>query len=174
MGSTSALLLQKQLKELQKDPVEGFSAGLNDDNIYHWEVMIMPTEGSLFEGAIFIAELTFPENYPTNPPEMRFVKTIPWHPNIYPDGRVCISILHSPGNDEYGYEDAGERWMPVHTVTTILLSVISMMTDPNVESPANLEAAKEWREDRDTFKKKELVQRELAGIHISCDKPGIM
>ncbi|CAG8686289.1 17_t:CDS:1, partial [Acaulospora colombiana] len=43
--------------------------------------------------------------------------------------------------DKYGYEDAGERWMPVHTVETILLSVISMLSSPNDESPANIEAA---------------------------------
>ena len=58
---------------------------------------------------------------------------IPWHPNVYDDGRVCISILHPPGDDEFGYEQSSERWLPVHTVTTIMLSVISMMADPNDE-----------------------------------------
>ncbi|EGD77859.1 ubiquitin carrier protein [Salpingoeca rosetta] len=154
MSGTAALLLQRQLKELQKNPVDGFSAGLKDDNIFHWEVMIMPQEGSPYNGAMFCAELVFPKDYPSNPPKMRFVKVIPWHPNVYEDGRVCISILHPPGDDEYGYEDASERWLPVHTVTTILLSVTSMLADPNDESPANLEAAKEWREDKETFKKK--------------------
>ena len=37
------------------------------------------------------------------------------HPNVYDTGEVCISILHAPGNDEYGYENAGERWLPIHT-----------------------------------------------------------
>ncbi len=60
---------------------------------------------------------------------------------VYPDGTVCISILHEPGEDKYGYEDASERWLPVHTIETILLSVISMLSSPNDESPANLEAA---------------------------------
>ena len=44
------------------------------------------------------------------------------------NGDVCISILHEPGDDKYGYEKAAERWLPVHTVETILLSVISMRT----------------------------------------------
>jgi len=51
-----------------------------------------------------------------------------WHPNVYPNGSVCISILHPPEEDKYGYEDAGERWLPVHTPHTILLSVISMVS----------------------------------------------
>lgn len=54
---------------------------------------------------------------------------------------MCISILHEPGDDRFGYEKAEERWLPVHTVETILLSVISMLADPNYESPANVDAA---------------------------------
>lgn len=49
--------------------------------------------------------------------------------------------MHEPGDDKYGYEKAAERWLPVHTVETILLSVISMLADPNYESPANVDAA---------------------------------
>lgn len=71
-----------------------------------------------------------------------------WHPNVYKSGEVCISILHPPEDDKYGYEDAGERWMPVHTPETILLSVISMLSSPNDESPANLDAAIEMRDSR--------------------------
>ena len=54
---------------------------------------------------------------------------------------MCISILHEPGEDRYGYERPCERWLPVHTVETILISVISMLAEPNDESPANVEAA---------------------------------
>jgi ubiquitin-conjugating enzyme E2 G2 len=46
-----------------------------------------------------------------------------FHPNIYPDGRVCISILHAPGDDPTGYESSAERWSPVQSVEKILLSV---------------------------------------------------
>lgn len=70
------------------------------------------------------------------------------------NGDVCISILHEPGDDNYGYERASERWLPIHTVETILISVISMLADPNDESPANVDAAKEWREHPEQFKKR--------------------
>ncbi|VEN42710.1 unnamed protein product [Callosobruchus maculatus] len=131
----SALLLRKQLAELNKNPVEGFSAGLIDDNdIYRWEVLIIGPPDTL-------------------PPKMKFVTEI-WHPNIDKNGDVCISILHEPGDDKFGYEKASERWLPVHTVETILISVISMLADPNDESPANVDAAKEWRESYSEFKRK--------------------
>ncbi|TPX72685.1 hypothetical protein SpCBS45565_g00075 [Spizellomyces sp. 'palustris'] len=154
--SQSALLLRRQLKELTKTPVEGFSAGLADDNIYEWDVMMVGPEGTLYEGGFFKARLSFPTNYPQMPPKMRFISDM-WHPNVYENGEVCISILHPPGDDKWGYESASERWLPIHTVETIVLSVISMLSGPNDESPANIEAAKQWREDPKGFKRR--VQR---------------
>lgn len=152
--SPGVLLLRKQLRELAKNPIEGFSAGLVDDsNIFEWCITIIGPADTLYEGGFFNARLTFPKDYPNSPPQCRFTSEM-WHPNVYPDGRVCISILHSPGDDPHGYETAAERWSPVHTVETIMVSIISMLSSPNDESPANIDAAKEWREDREAFKKK--------------------
>lgn len=71
-------------------------------------------------------------------------------------GEVCVSILHAPGEDQWGYEDAGERWLPVHTVETVLISVISLLSAdvPDLNSPANVDAAKEVREDYAAYKKR--------------------
>eukprot|EP00276_Gloeochaete_wittrockiana_P008534 CAMPEP_0184643222 /NCGR_PEP_ID=MMETSP0308-20130426/23_1 /TAXON_ID=38269 /ORGANISM="Gloeochaete witrockiana, Strain SAG 46.84" /LENGTH=169 /DNA_ID=CAMNT_0027070989 /DNA_START=105 /DNA_END=614 /DNA_ORIENTATION=+ len=163
--SQSSLLLMKQLRELNKNPVEGFSAGLIDEtNPYEWSICIVGPVDSLYEGGMFNAVLSFPKDYPVSPPKMKFVSEM-YHPNVYPDGRVCISILHPPGNDPYGYESASERWSPVHTVETILLSVISLLSSPSDESPANVSAAKEWREERDIFKRKvrRVVQKSMDG-----------
>ena len=60
---------------------------------------------------------------------------------MYRDGRVCISILHTPGDDPLGYESPNERWSPVQSVEKVLLSVVSMLSEPNDESPANVDAA---------------------------------
>jgi len=79
---------------------------------------------------------------------MIFRSPVPFHPNVYPNGLVCISILHPPEDDKYGYESAAERWSPVQTPETILLSVISLLHSPNDESPANVEAARLWREEK--------------------------
>ena len=107
-------------------------------------------EDTLYEDGVFRAELEFPKEYPLNPPTMRFTPPL-WHPNVYANGKVCISILHAPGEDQYGYEKASERWSPVQSVEKVLLSVISMLAEPNDESPANIDAAKQWREDRPAF-----------------------
>ena len=150
----AALILQKQLKDLAKHPVDGFSAGLGDEgDIFKWHIFIMGATDTIFEGGMFNATLEFPDDYPNMPPTMRFISEM-WHPNIYKDGKVCISILHPPGDDKYGYEDSGERWLPIHSVESILLSVISMLSSPNCDSPANVEAGKEYRENKKLFKKK--------------------
>lgn len=157
------LILRRQLQELSKNPVEGFSAGLVDDNnLLEWEVMIIGPPDTLYEGGFLKARLSFPSEFPLLPPKMRFITPM-WHPNVYPDGGVCISILHPPEEDQYGYEEAGERWLPVHTVESILMSVISLLSSdtPNTDSPANVDAAKEVRSDPQGYKKKvrRLVRR---------------
>ena len=141
-------------QDLTRNPIEGFSAGLVDDsNVLQWQVTIMGPPDTLYEGGFFTATMTFPRDYPNKPPDVKFKSEI-WHPNVYPDGRVCISILHDAGDDPMGYECASERWSPVQTVETIMLSIISMLSSPNDESPANIDAAKMFREDYAAFKKR--------------------
>ncbi|XP_074567085.1 uncharacterized protein LOC141823732 [Curcuma longa] len=116
-SSPASLLLQKQLRDLMKNPVDGFSAGLVDDsNVFEWNVTIIGPPDTLYDGGFFNAVMSFPPNYPNSPPTVRFTSEM-WHPNVYPDGRVCISILHPPGEDPNGYELPSERWTPIHTDT---------------------------------------------------------
>lgn len=89
---------------------------------------------------------------PTPPPLE--LTTGPRGPTVYPSGLVCISILHPPGDDPNHYEHASERWSPIQSVEKILISVMSMLAEPNDESPANVEAAKMWRERRPEYESK--------------------
>jgi ubiquitin-protein ligase len=88
---------------------------------------------------------------------------------VYPDGNVCISILHTPGDDPTMYEQASERWSPVQSVEKVILSVVSMLArffpsaclndaypslhhvqaEPNLESGANIDCCKLYRENKD-------------------------
>jgi len=76
---------------------------------------------------------------------------------------VCISILHAPGDDPNHYEAASERWSPIQSVEKILISVMSMLAEPNDESPANVDAARMWRENRGAYERevREGVRRGL-------------
>ena len=68
---------------------------------------------------------------------------------------MCISILHPPGTDSFNtQETADERWRPILGVEAILLSVMSMLNDPNIDSPANIDASVEFRDNREEYNKK--------------------
>ena len=70
-----------------------------------------------------------------------------WHPNIYENGDVCISILHRMDDGMYEHE-GNERWRPILGIESIILSVISMLNDPNIDSAANIDASVQWRDSR--------------------------
>ena len=151
--SVAARALQKMFKDLQKDPSPYFSCGLIDNNIFRWRVTIIGQEGTMYSGGFFPTELTFNEDFPNKPPKMKFLCPM-WHPNIGKDGTVCISILHDPEVDPLNpQERLSERWLPVHTVESIVISVISMLEDPNPESPLNVDANKEFLRDKAEYKK---------------------
>ena len=153
-SSVASKRLFQEYKNLLSAPPDGITAGpLNEDDLFTWEALIQGPEETPFSGGIFPASLTFPRDYPLNPPKMRFLGEI-WHPNVYPNGEVCISILHPPGDDPNHYEKASERWSPIQSVEKILISVMSMLAEPNDESPANVEAAKMWRERRGEFERR--------------------
>jgi len=109
--------------------------------------------------------MSFPQDYPMSPPSLTIMSEF-WHPNVYKDGRVCISILHQPGNDPTSGELAQERWMPTQTVSTIMLSFQSMLSDPNISSPANIDASVMWRDRRQEFAEKVSKLREKANQNV--------
>jgi ubiquitin-conjugating enzyme E2 R len=104
--------------------------------------------------------------------DFKFVRPL-YHPNIYPDGRLCISILHPPGDDEMSGELAAERWSPVQRVETVLLSILSLLDDAETSSPANVDAGVMLRNKPDEYK--EMVKKDTeaskADIPAGFDMP---
>jgi ubiquitin-conjugating enzyme E2 R len=90
--------------------------------------------------------------------DFRF-KTPLYHPNVYPDGRLCISILHAPGDDEMSGESASIRWSPAQRVESVLLSVLSLLDDANIDSPANVDASVMFRDHKEQYM--EMVRKDL-------------
>jgi len=162
--------LMKDFNDLKKHPVEGFAVDLvKDSDIFTWEIHIQGPPQTFYEGGAFRAILKFPSDFPYTPPKLTFTSDV-WHPNVYwgstKAGEVCISILHPPGGNPEAPDECesdSERWNPAHSVTTIILSVISMLSDPNFSSPANVEASVQWRRELEKFKAKvkETVQKSI-------------
>lgn len=150
----SRAFILNDLKTIESNNTnEYFSVGLIDDDIYRWEVIIFGPRDTPFESGIFKAELKFPINYPEEPPTFKFISPM-WHPNIDKDGNVCISILHKSGNDDFGYEQLNERWMPVRSIESVIMSIVCLLDSPNCESSANPDAGQQVRENREDYNRK--------------------
>merc|ERR1711988_184218 len=160
MSSLASKMLSKELMRLAKDPVPGFTVEPASDDLYTWIVGMFGPPDTIYQGGYFKARMKFPETYPMDPPSMVMMQPM-WHPNIYEDGKLCISILHPPGDDPHSGELASERWNPTQSVATVLSSVISMLNEPNVSSPANVDAGVMYRNDRPEYDRvvKEQVEK---------------
>lgn len=169
--------LQLEMKDITRDPVEGVLIELQDDNnMFEWNVGVFGPPKTLYEGGYFKAKINFPQDYPYSPPTFRFLTTM-WHPNIYESGDVCISILHPPVDDPQSGELPQERWNPTQNVRTILLSVISMLNEPNTFSPANVDASVMYRKYVVSKGKEkayeEMVKKQVAKSKEEAKKEGI-
>ncbi|XP_052868841.1 ubiquitin-conjugating enzyme E2 R2 [Anopheles bellator] len=177
-SSSAVRALSLEYKSLQEEPVEGFRVKLlNEDNLFEWEVAIFGPPDTLYQGGYFKAHMKFPPDYPYSPPSIRFLTKV-WHPNVYENGDLCISILHPPVDDPQSGELPCERWNPTQNVRTILLSVISLLNEPNTYSPANVDASVMYRRWRDSHGKDNeypnIIRRQAQAAKAEAEKEGII
>ncbi|KAF7957898.1 hypothetical protein EAE96_003465 [Botrytis aclada] len=163
--------LMSEYKGLAKE--KWVNIEMNEDSLFKWQVGLMVVnDESAFNGAYFKAEMTFNDNYPYSPPTFKFLRPIQ-HPNIYPDGKLCISILHPPGEDEQSGESASERWSPLQGVESVLRSILLLLDDPEINSPANVDAGVMYRDSREKYneKAKEAVAASKQDIPAGFEMP---
>ncbi|XP_042042775.1 ubiquitin-conjugating enzyme E2 11-like [Salvia splendens] len=129
--------IQKELKELEKDPPAACSAGPVSNDLFEWRATIMGPPDSPYAGGVFLATIHFPPDYPFTPPKVAF-KTRVYHPNINSKGSICLDILKA-------------QWSPALTISKVLLSICSLLTDPNPDDPLETEIAKQYKTNRSKY-----------------------
>ena len=128
-----------ELKEMKNDPPSNCNAGpISDDNIFLWEGNIIGPADSPYAGGLFKLEITFPKNYPFKPPKVKFNTPI-YHPNINRYGNICLDTLTT-------------NWSPALTILKVLLSISSLLTDPNPDDPLDKDIADIYLHDIEKFK----------------------
>ena len=130
--------IQNELKELQRDPPSTCSAGPEGDNMYKWDGFIFGPTESPYEGGVFKLTIEFPEDYPFRPPHVRFVTKV-YHPNINASGSICLDILK-------------DKWSPALSISKVLLSIESLLTDPNPDDPFVPEIANLYKKNPAAYK----------------------
>ncbi|KAJ2757108.1 Ubiquitin-conjugating enzyme E2 C [Coemansia nantahalensis] len=140
-GAPSAAVmkrLQSELMGLMMAKPEGISAFPQPDNMLQWAGTIEGAAGTVYEGLSYKLSLRFPADYPFTAPKITF-DTPCWHPNVDDHGNICLDILK-------------EKWSAIYNVQSILLSLQTLLADPNVASPLNGQAAQLWA-SQDEYKR---------------------
>ncbi len=124
----------KETQKLKKDPISGISAEAFSDNPRYFNVIISGPKDSPYEGGKFHLQLYLPEEYPMVPPKCIFMTKI-YHPNIDFLGRICLDILK-------------KNWSPALQIRAVLLSIQSLLNEPNTADPLNEKVNDHWLKDR--------------------------
>lgn len=132
--------LNKELKNLRTDPMPQGDAAPKGEDMYSWEGFIIGPEGTPYEGGKFKFDLKFPAEYPFKPPKISFSTKV-LHPNITDQGQICLDIV-------------ADAWNPAVSLRQIILSLHTLLTDPNPSNPLVPEVAKLFNEDRAAFEAK--------------------
>lgn len=130
--------LKKEYEEILKEPLLTCSASpVTDDDLYEWKAEISGPKDTPYENGIFHLILVFPLEYPFKPPKVSFLTKI-YHPNINSTGGICLDILK-------------DCWSPALTINKILLSICSLLADPNPNDPLVPEIAKLFHENYEKY-----------------------
>ena len=132
-GSTKRIA--KELAEISIDPPSNCQAmPKSTENIHKWSATVMGPEGSVYQGGVFFLDIQFPNDYPFKPPKVTF-KTRVYHCNVASNGSICLDILK-------------DKWSPALTISKVLLSICSLLTDANPHDPLEPSVAKEYLHNR--------------------------
>ena len=133
--------INKELKCLvNESPVNYNAAPLNEEDLTLWQAVILGPDGSEYENGTFFLEVHFPTCYPFKPPRVRFLTPI-LHPNINERGALNLDVLK-------------DHWSPALTISKILLSIYSLLTDPNPDDPLIPYLARLYKQDRKKYEAK--------------------
>jgi ubiquitin-conjugating enzyme E2 D/E len=129
--------ITKELADLTKDPPASCSAGPFKDDLFRWQATIMGPPDSPYAGGVFFVQIQFPPDYPFKPPKVQFGTKV-YHPNINSNGAICLDILK-------------EQWSPALTISKVLLSICSLLCDPNPDDPLVPEIAHIYKNDKPKY-----------------------
>lgn len=131
--------INKELQDMGRDPPANCSAGPVGDDLFHWQATLMGPSESPYQGGVFFLDIHFPADYPFKPPKIHFTTRV-YHPNINSNGGICLDILK-------------DEWSPALTVSKILLSICSLLTDANPDDPLVPDIANIYKNNRELFNK---------------------
>ncbi|KAJ3246924.1 ubiquitin-conjugating enzyme E2 E3 [Chytriomyces hyalinus] len=133
-NASAAKRIQKELAEISLEPPTNCSAGPKGDNLFEWTATIQGPKDSPYANGIFFLDIVFPAEYPFKAPKIVF-RTRIYHCNINAQGGICLDILK-------------DNWSPALTISKVLLSICSLLTDANPHDPLVAKIAQQYLQER--------------------------
>ncbi|XP_012657135.1 ubiquitin-conjugating enzyme E2 U [Otolemur garnettii] len=141
MHSRARLLLERDFREFKENNFEGITAFPVSEDMMKWEAEIEGLQNSLWHGLVLHLTINFTSEYNFAPPVVKF-ETVPFHPNVNPHtGQPCIDFLDNP-----------RKWNTSYTLSSILLALQVMLSNPVLENPVNLKAAQILMKDESMYR----------------------
>ncbi|KAM6495176.1 Ubiquitin-conjugating enzyme/RWD-like protein [Amanita muscaria] len=133
-SATSLKRIHREIADLKKEDLGKLTLSPSTDNLFVWRGTIPGPEGSVYEGGEFEIEIALAQDYPFTAPKIMF-KTRIYHMNISQQGSICIDILKN-------------NWSPALSLFKVMLSLSSLLTDPNPKDPLVPSIATQYMRNR--------------------------
>ncbi|KAI0718448.1 ubiquitin-conjugating enzyme/RWD-like protein [Cerioporus squamosus] len=153
--STTLKRIHREIADLKKEDLGDIQLWPSEDDLFRWNATIPGPEGSVYEGGVFQVEIVLAHDYPFSAPRVTF-RTRIYHMNINDRGGICIDILK-------------HNWSPALSLFKVILSLSSLLTDPNPKDPLVPQIATEYvrnrvQHDREARRWTELYARPMAVV----------
>jgi len=126
--------IKREIKDLQQEDMGDIRLSPSEQSMLQWDGSIPGPSGSPYEGGVFEFILALPHDYPFTAPNITF-KTQIYHMNISQTGHICLDILKT-------------AWSPALSLFKVILSLSSLLTDPNPNDPLVTSIAHEYKKNR--------------------------
>ncbi|KAI0668522.1 ubiquitin-conjugating enzyme [Trametes maxima] len=134
---TALRRIQKELRDITNNPLEGLLVEPQEDNLFEWKCTIKAASNSPYKGGAFHFTLTLPENFPFKAPSVTFTTKI-YHPGINEEGHICVPVLR-------------DQWKPTVTLSSVLSTIQEKVNNPSPDDPFEPDIAALMKNDEAKF-----------------------
>jgi len=139
MTSIARKRIDREIGAIKSSNDKTINIDLIDNSKMHLQGTIFGPEGTPYQKGIFKLDIIIPENYPFVAPKVKFITKI-WHPNMSSQtGAICLDTLK-------------DAWAAALSLRTVLLSITSLLNEPQPNDPQDAVVASQFNNEYDIFK----------------------
>jgi ubiquitin-protein ligase len=134
MVNTALKRILLDIVDLHKEPIENAHIHYDESNLYEIDLLLIGPEKSPYYDGFYMFKLIFNDRYPQEPPKVKFLNSfekVRFHPNLYENGKVCLSILGTW---------SGPGWTSVMSIRSLIMSLLSLLDETPLRNEPGYES----------------------------------